>query len=95
MPCAHDSPRRDISRGKIISKTRLARTVAAMLSATWMLAVLVLVTLLAASSPAVESAPRAALRVSTQASVATAAEKRAPSPMLRESGYAIAKEKLD
>ncbi|MEO8152396.1 MAG: hypothetical protein ABI605_04945 [Rhizobacter sp.] len=66
-----------------------------MLSAAWMLAVLVLVTLLAASSPAVRSAQRAAVRAPTQASVVVPAEKRAPSPMLRESGYAIAKDKLD
>jgi len=53
------------------------------------------VVLLAASSPAIESTTRGALRASPPASAVKLAEKRAPSSMLRESGYAIAKDKLD
>jgi len=58
-------------------------------------ALLLVAVLLAASSPAIESTSREALQASAPASAVKLAEKRAPSSMLRESGYAIAKDKLD
>jgi len=51
--------------------------------------------LLAVSSPAGERAPNAVAAAAPQASALGHGKKQAPSSMLRASGYAIAKDKLD
>jgi hypothetical protein len=80
----------------LIITSRLARAAQTVLSIIGMAAVLAAITLLAAASPAWGPAPQLANRVPAKpAAAAQPAERLASSSMLRESGYAIAKDKLD
>lgn len=82
-------------REPIIIESPLARAVSTLLSVVGMFAVLAAITLLAAASPAWEPAPHGAEPAAEQAAADGAPQSPASSPMLRASGFAMAKDKLD